>query len=384
VLHVAGTNGKGSTVATLDALLRARGLRVGRYTSPHLVDFRERIVVAGRAITEDEVVAFVHAHTPAAERIGATFFEFTTAMAFDHFARAGADVVVAETGLGGRLDSTNVVDPLVAAVTSIGLDHTELLGDTLDAIAREKAGIYKAGRPAVVGEPDAAVRHTLASLAGEAGATPVRVVADETTLGEIDVTPEGTSFDVAGALGHGRLTTPLLGRFQAANAAVALTMLDAAGAAWQAPLETTREALRTVRLPGRFQRVGRWVFDVAHNPDGARVLAETLRAVALPRPLTALVAVLADKDWAGILGALAGVADHLVLTTAPTAPPNRVWDPAAALRIALERGWSAELVADFDAALARAGAGEGTTLVAGSFHTVGDAMVRLQVDPLAG
>jgi dihydrofolate synthase/folylpolyglutamate synthase len=384
VLHVAGTNGKGSTVATLDALLRARGLRVARYTSPHLVDFRERIVVAGRAITEDEVVAFVHARTAAAERIGATFFEFTTAMAFDHFARAGADVVVAETGLGGRLDSTNVVEPLVAAVTSIGLDHTELLGDTLEAIAREKAGIYKAGRPAVVGEPDAAVRRTLASLAEGAGAAPVRVVADETTLGDIEVTPEGTSFDVAGALGNGRLTTPLLGRFQAANAAVALTMLDAAGAPWQAPLEATREALRAVRLPGRFQRVGRWVFDVAHNPDGARVLAETLRAVALPRPLTALVAVLADKDWAGILGALADVVDHFVLTTAPTAPPNRIWDPTAALGVARERGWPAELVADFDAALTRASAAAGTTLVAGSFHTVGDAMVRLQVDPLAG
>jgi dihydrofolate synthase/folylpolyglutamate synthase len=210
------------------------------------------------------------------------------------------------------------------------------------------------------------------------------VVADETTLGAIDVTAEGTSFDVDGALGRGRLTTPLLGRFQAANAAVALTTLDAAGDQFRAPLDAARDALRTVRLPGRFQRVGRWVFDVAHNPDGARVLAETLRALSLPRPLTALVAVLADKDWAGILGALAQVVDHLVLTTAPTAPPNRVWDPAAALRFSQERGWSAELVADFDAALARVGAGEGTTLVAGSFHTVGDAMVRLQVDPLAG
>jgi len=328
-------------------------------------------------------VAFLRAHTAAAERIGATFFEFTTAMAFDHFTRVGADVVVAETGLGGRLDSTNVVDPLVAGVTSIGFDHTELLGDTLGAIAAEKAGIFKRGRAAVVGERDPQVRRTLATLAAERGATPVRVVAEETTLADVDVTPTGTSFDVDGALGRGRLTTPLLGRFQAANAAVALTMLDAAGEPWRAPLAAAANALRTVRLPGRFQRVGRWVFDVAHNPDGARVLAETLRAVALPRPITALVAVLSDKDWAGILAELASVVDHFVLTTAPTAPANRVWDAAAALHLAQARNWSAEHVADFDAALARAAEGAGTTLVAGSFHTVGDAMVRLQVDPLA-
>ena len=383
MLHVAGTNGKGSTVATLDALLRARGLRVGRYTSPHLVDFRERIVVDDRPITEDEVVAFVRAHTTNAESIGSTFFEFTTAMAFDHFARGGADVVVAETGLGGRLDSTNVVQPLVSAVTSIGLDHTELLGDTLDAIAREKAGVFKAGRPAVVGERDATIRRTLAALAAAAGAAPVRVIADETTLSDVAVTPDGTRFTIDGALGRRALATPLLGRFQASNTLVALTMLDAAGDAWRLPLDDAARALGTVRLPGRFQRVGRWVFDVAHNHDGARVLADTLRTVSLPRPLSALVAVLADKDWAGILAELAPVVDHLVLTTAPTAPPNRVWDPVEAQRFAASRGWSAEVVTDFDAALARVAQDAGTTLVAGSFHTVGDAMARLQVDPLA-
>jgi dihydrofolate synthase/folylpolyglutamate synthase len=269
-------------------------------------------------------------------------------------------------------------------VTEIGLDHTELLGHTLAAIAREKAGIFKPGVPAVVGARDATVRRDLASLAAAAGATPVRVTEEETPLDEVTITPDGTRFRVRGVLGDAVLTTPLVGRYQAQNAVTALTMLDAAGEAWRLPLAAAGDALRRVRLPGRLQRVGRWIFDVAHNPDGARVLAETLSALSTPRPLTALVAVLADKDWSGILAALAPVVDRFVLTTAPTAPASRLWDPAAALRVAHERGWTAELVPDFDAALVRASEGASSTLVTGSFHTVGDAMARLQVDPLAG
>ena len=145
-IHVAGTNGKGSTVATCDALLRARALRVAKYTSPHLVDFRERMVVAGEPIPADAVIEFVERHTPLVERLGATFFEATTALAFDWFARSAVDVAIIETGLGGRLDSTNVLDPVVAGVTAIGIDHTEYLGDTLQEIAAEKAGIFKPGR----------------------------------------------------------------------------------------------------------------------------------------------------------------------------------------------------------------------------------------------
>ena len=147
-IHVAGTNGKGSVVATCEALLRARGFTVGRYTSPHLVDFRERITVNGHPISEKEVLDFLERWIPAAEEMGASFFEVTTALAFDWLARKGVDFGVIETGLGGRLDSTNVLQPRVATVTSIGLDHTDLLGDTLEAIAGEKAGIFKPGAPA--------------------------------------------------------------------------------------------------------------------------------------------------------------------------------------------------------------------------------------------
>lgn len=381
---MAGTNGKGSTVATLEALLRARGLRVGRYTSPHLVDFRERIVVDGAPIAPDAVSEFVARWTPEAERLGATFFEVTTAMAFDHLARAGADVALIEVGLGGRLDSTNVVEPEVATVTSIGLDHMDLLGDTLERIAAEKAGIYKHGAAAVVGERDPAVRGWLAASARAAGARAVRVVADECAIADVAVGPEGTGFTLDAPFGRARLVTPLVGAFQAENAAVALTTLDAAGERWCLPLDAAASALAGVRLPGRFQRVGKWLFDVAHNPDGARVLADAVRATGQPRPVVALVTVLADKDWRGILAALAPAVEHLVISTAPTAPAGRVWDAAEAWAFARARGWSAELAPDFDDALRRAGDAGETVLVTGSFHTVGDAMARLQVDPTAG
>lgn len=384
--HVAGTNGKGSTVATLVALLAAGGRRVAAYTSPHLVDFRERVVVGGAPIPPATVAAFVRRWTPEAERLGASFFEVTTALAFDHFARVGADVAVIETGLGGRLDSTNVVQPVVAGVTAIGLDHTELLGDTLEAIAGEKAGIYKAGVPAIVGERDPAIRAVLADHARARGASEVRVVAEECAIGDVRVGAAGTSFSLRAPFAPGPLAlhTPLVGEYQAGNVATALTMLDAAGDEYRPAWAGVAAALVGTRLAGRLHRAGRFVFDVAHNPDGARALAAALPALAPERPVHALVTVLADKDWRGILAALGPAVDRLVLSVAPTAPVGRVWDPAEALAYAQGRGWPAEVVDDFDRALVRAGDGAGTVLVTGSFHTVGDAMARLQVDPLGG
>jgi dihydrofolate synthase/folylpolyglutamate synthase len=384
VLHLAGTNGKGSSVATADALLRASGIRVGRYTSPHLVDFRERIAVNGVPISEDEVLSFVADWTPTVERLGASFFEATTALAFAHFARAGVQVAVVETGLGGRLDSTNVVQPLAAGVTSIGFDHMEYLGDTLAAIAGEKAGIFKTGTPAVIGEPDAVVRGYLARDARAAGATPVRVVVEESEISELALSPEGTRFRLR-ALGDDCLVeTPLVGKHQAANFAFTLTLLDAAGPPFAVPLAEASRSVRHVRLPGRFQRTGRWIFDVAHNPDGAATLAATLRVVEHERPVVALLCVLGDKDWRAMLDALAPVVSRFVLTNAPTAPESRAWSLADALAYAVEKGYPASAEPDFDEALATAEQDAGTVVVTGSFHTVGDAMARLQVSPLTG
>jgi dihydrofolate synthase/folylpolyglutamate synthase len=384
VLHIAGTNGKGSSVATADALLRAKGLRVARYTSPHLVDFRERIAVDGAPIGEDDVVRFIDEYTPLVERLGASFFEATTALALLHFARSNVDVALIEVGLGGRLDSTNVVVPRAAGVTSIGYDHMEYLGDTLEAIAGEKAGIFKRGVPAVIGEPDPDVRGWLARDAHRAGASVVRVTAEEMQVSDLAVSALGTRFRLR-ALGDERIVeTPLVGRHQASNFAFTLALLDAAGDPFRVSLAEAADAVRTVRLPGRFQRVGRWIFDVAHNPDGVRTLAGSLEAVSIEEPLVALVCILGDKDWRAMLDALSPLVDLFVLTDAPTAPPSRAWPLAEALAYAHGKRYRAEALHDFDEALRHAEAEGRTILITGSFHTVGDAMARLQVSPLSG
>lgn len=382
-LHIAGTNGKGSSVATTQALLSAKGLRVGTYTSPHLVDFRERIAVNGRYISADEVSDFVERWTALVESLGATFFEATTALAFAHFAAQQVDVAVIETGLGGRLDSTNVIDPVAAGVTSIDYDHVEYLGDTLEKIAAEKAGIYKPGRPAIVGETDESLRRFLADRARAAGAVPVRVVAEECVISNVEVGPAGTSFLLDGFAGRRMLRTPLIGRHQAENTAFALALLDAAGLPYATTLDEAAESLHGVRVVGRFQREGRFIFDVAHNPEGSMVLADTLRAVQPSSPVVALLSVLADKDWRSMTRTLAPVVSHFVLTVAPTAPSSRVWNLDDVLRFTVEEGIDAEAIPDFDAALSRASISGNTTLITGSFHTVGDAMARLQVSPLS-
>ena len=384
VLHIAGTNGKGSSVATAEALLRARGLRVARYTSPHLVDFRERIVVDGAVIGEAEVVEFVDRHIDLVERLNVSFFEATTALAFAHFAQSSIDVALIETGLGGRLDSTNVVQPRAAGVTSIGYDHMDYLGDTLEAIAIEKAGIFKAGVPAVIGEPDPALRALLAERARKVGASEVRVTADEMSISDVELTAAGTRFTLDALGEHALVETPLVGRHQAANFAFTLGLLDAAGAPFATSLAEAQHALSHVRLPGRFHRVGRWVFDVAHNPDGARTVAASLAAVAHDGPVTVLLCVLADKDWRAMIDALAPIADRFVLTNAPSAPTTRAWDLNVASAYARDRGYAVDAVHDFAAALAHAEESGATVLVTGSFHTVGDAMARLQVSPLTG
>ncbi|HEY2851543.1 MAG TPA: folylpolyglutamate synthase/dihydrofolate synthase family protein [Gemmatimonadaceae bacterium] len=380
-LHIAGTNGKGSSVATAEALLRGKGLRVGAYTSPHLIDFRERIVVDRECISTDEVIEFVEKWTPTVEALGATFFEATTALAFSHFARAKVDVAVIETGLGGRLDSTNVIDPVAAGVTTIDYDHTEYLGNTLEKIAAEKAGIYKPGRAAVVGESDSSLRAVLARDAQAVHSTPVRIVAEECRIEDVELAGTGTAFTLTALGARRRLITPLMGRHQAENVAFALVLLDAAGAPYATTLDEAAASLPSVLVAGRFQREGRFIFDVAHNPEGASVLAETLAAVRPPQPVVALFSVLSDKDWRSMMANLAPHVSRFLLTTAPTAPAARVWNLDEVKRFADDASIGAEVVTDFDAALARASTMGETTLVTGSFHTVGDAMARLQASP---
>ncbi len=383
VFHVAGTNGKGSTVATLDAMLRGSGLRVGRYTSPHLVDFSERIVVDGVPMSKASIATWLTHWEPEMARIGATFFEATTAMALAYFAEQVVDVAVIEVGLGGRLDATNVVQPLVAAVTQIGFDHVEYLGETLEDIAGEKAGIFKRNAAAVVGDTRVHIRDVLTAHAVAVGATPVVMTGRDWHVSDVHVDGAGTSFTLTAHGTSRRLQTPLIGEFQAHNAAVAIAMLHAAGGRWRAIAENADVLLAGVQLAGRFHRWNAWLFDVAHNPDGAATVAANLVNVGVATPIVAVVCVLRDKDWRGILLAIAAVADHIFLTAAPTAPASRAWNLDEVEAWAVAAGIRATRVDQFDLALQRAAAVGATVLVSGSFHTVGDAMERLQVDPLA-
>lgn len=366
-----------------DAMFRAKRLRVGRYTSPHLIDFRERILVDGDPIGEAAVLKFLERAMPLAEKIGATFFELTTALAFAHFDDSHVDVAVIETGLGGRLDSTNVLTPVTATVTSIGLDHTELLGDTLELIAAEKAGIFKPDVPAIIGDKDPAIIGVLRKHATEIGARPIRVVDHEVGVSDVKVTQSGTTFVLDTRLGLRSLRTNLVGYHQAQNAAVAVATVRAATLGLEPEWEEIARGLQGVRLPGRFQRRDRYIFDVAHNPAAAKVLARTVIAVAPQRPVTAVVAVLSDKDWRGILSEIGPVVDRVVITTAPSAPPDRKWDENAAVEYCREIGVTCVGEPDLEKALRLAADGAATVIVTGSFHTVGDAMSRLQVSPFA-
>jgi dihydrofolate synthase / folylpolyglutamate synthase len=364
-------------------MFRAKGLRVGRYTSPHLVEFRERILVNGQPISEAEVLKFLVRTMPFAEKIGATFFELTTALAFSHFDESRVDVAVVETGLGGRLDSTNVLAPVTATVTSIGLDHTELLGDSLELIAAEKAGIFKPDIPAIIGDRNPAIISVLRKHAAAAGAHPIRVVDHQLHVSEVKVASSGTSFVFDTKLGLRAMRTNLIGYHQAQNAAVAVTTVRAATLGLEPEWDEIARGLRAVRLPGRFQRQGKYIFDGAHNPEAARVLAQTVIAVAPDRPVTAVIAVLSDKDWRGVLREVGQVVDRLIITNAPSAPADRKWDGNAALSYCGELGFKCAAEPDLATALRLASDGAATVIVTGSFHTVGDAMSRLQVSPFA-
>ena len=382
--HVAGTNGKGSVVSTMDALLRAGGFRVGRYTSPHLIDFRERICVNDVPIPEQAVVEFIERWTPEVERLGATFFEATTCMAFDYFAREMVDVAVVEVGLGGRLDSTNVITPLATGISSIGLDHMQYLGETLEDIAHEKAGIFKPMVPAVIGEESDDIRALLSTLARRAGASPVVEIGGDWIVRDIAVEAGGTSFTLMADGSARALRTPLVGRHQAANTATAIAMLSCAGHAYRAAADAAEQTLAAVRIPGRFQRCGRVIFDVAHNPASIAVLCDTLERVQPEQPIVCLLTVLRDKDWKAMMEVLAPHVERFVLTAPPSVPNDRAWALDEPRDFAAANGWAATTEPDFDQALAIARQGAATTLITGSFHTVGDAMARLQVAPLPG
>ena len=374
LVQVGGTNGKGSISAMLAAMLRAEGRRVGLYTSPHLVSFRERIRVNGEAIDEDAVVDGVEALGTLIARVDATVFEATTALALDHFAHERVDIAVLEVGLGGRVDSTTVGRPVVAALGPIDLDHREFLGDTVEAIATEKAAIIRSGTAISAAQPPAAAAVVVAQAA-RAG-VPLLMEDRELSVAlrvrdlhgqRIDCTGPGWRLD--------DLRLGLRGAYQSGNALVAV----AAARVLDVGERAIREGLARARWPGRFEvrrREGGWlVLDGAHNPAGARALATSLQAYFGAAPTTFVLGVLRDKDAAGILRPLLDRAERVVLT-AFDSPRAAAPDELRALvpsRVPLD---VARSVAE---ALDRVEAGPRAPLVcvAGSLALVGDALRHL-------
>lgn len=322
-LHIGGTNGKGSTAAMAAAVLRAAGLRVGLYTSPHLVEFRERIRVNGDMISEQQVATLAEqVQAIAAPGLDPTFFEATTAMAFLHFAAMQVDVAVLEVGLGGRFDATNVVMPEACAITTIGLDHQEYLGRTEDAIAFEKAGIIKSGVPVIIGRMGSSALAVIHRIAGERNAPVWQLGRDFSADGEETerFTYRGRRVIVRG------LSCRLPGRHQLDNAACALALVEATAASLGPVRESAiREGLASVQWEGRLEVVERHptvVLDGAHNPAAALVLAEYLAGFRARHPDARLILVLGmmrDKDHRAFVAPLEPLVSEVVLTQAALA-----------------------------------------------------------------
>lgn len=377
-LHIAGTNGKGSTATFAAAVLQAHGRRVGLYTSPHLQDIRERFVIDG-APAEDPILERVASRMLALpETIPATYFEVATALAFAVFREAGVEWAVIETGLGGRLDATNVVRPAAACVTTIGRDHAEVLGGTLEAIAAEKAGILKPGVPAVFGFVHSPAREVIEETAAEVGA-PVTMLGGRGSVLDVETAISGTRFRYVSDLWPEGLAlrSGLIGRHQASNAGLAILALQAA----EVPLgaDAVRSGIASATIGGRFevrQQGGvTWVLDLAHNREGIEVVLQTLDEIDAPRPRVAVVSILADKPWSGMLGMLRLDMQAIILTQATSAPSARRWSLSEVIRVEESGATDVRVQPDFERALedaAEAGAG-GTVLVTGSTHTVGDA-----------
>jgi dihydrofolate synthase / folylpolyglutamate synthase len=360
IIHVAGTNGKGSVCALLDSVCRAARYRTALFTSPHLVTFRERIQVNGEMISEEEVARGL---TKIRELVSAwephpTFFEIATALALDHFRNLEAQIVILETGMGGRLDATNAVQPVVSVLTPIDFDHQKWLGATLAEIAREKAGIIKAGVP-VVSALQVAEVETIIRARAEECAAPLDFVRQP--------------FE--------RLPIALSGTHQRQNAALALSALHTARI--EVSDDAIANGLAAVVWPARFQRWDeRTIIDGAHNPAGARTLAETWRETFGEQKATILLAVLQEKDVAGICAALAPVARRWLLPSIRSAralPPEELrltiqnQDPDAPVAV----------TASFAEAWDEARRDAAPILVTGSLHFAGEALAFLRGEPAA-
>lgn len=316
-VHVAGTNGKGSVCAMLASILQAQGYKTGLYTSPHLVRFNERMQVNGEPVRDAQWISLMHEVEAAAATLpgfgcrDVTFFEFTTAMAFAHFARERVDVAVIETGMGGRLDATNVIVPALSIITSIGFDHMAYLGDTLEKIAGEKAGIIKRGRPVVVGDlPDEAMEVMTARARDENA--PLRKAHEHVHASVKNMALDGQSVHIASEHeDYGTIRMKLSGLHQAKNAAVAVAASECLAHEVGVPIgvDAIKKGLANASWPARNQLLHDnppFILDGAHNPEAANALAGWLKKVAGKRPVGLIAGFLSDKDPASFIAAFHG------------------------------------------------------------------------------
>ncbi len=387
--HVAGTNGKGSVSAMIESVLREAGLRTALYTSPHLIRFNERIRVGGVPIPDADLIRLLDEVERADQRQAAepggrmgTFFELTTAVAMKWFLSQQVQLAVLETGMGGRLDSTNVIDPLVSVITEIGMEHTSFLGGTLEEIAGEKAGIVKPGRPVVTGRQRPAAAKAIEAAARSVG-SPVLRADERVAVRRVsqDLDGQVLSLETAeGAWAPFRL--PLLGDFQLGNCALAVTALEWMRDSLGLPLpqEVIRAGLGKTRWPGRCQVVLRdpiFLVDVAHNPDAAQALAAFLKTFRGKRPVALICGMLSDKDAEGFFRLLRPVVDACVLVPIDSErnmPMERLMAAAKAAKLPAAEGL---LPAAVKNARKWAKANDGIVVAAGSLYLASAVLYEL-------
>ncbi len=381
-IHVAGTNGKGTVCSTLAAVLAAAGYKTGLFTSPHLMDYRERIRINGARIPKAEVSRFINRHYGFVRRNRITFFETTAAMAFDWFARSGCDFAVVEVGLGGRLDATNILLPTLSVITAIDLDHTKTLGKTRRKIAGEKAGIVKPGIPVVCAPMAVAAHNAIKKIAAERGAP----VIDAQRAVELEPSAKAAAYRVRS---NGRFPSQIRWRYPGVihrdnlrTVIAALTHLRKNGC--RLTDRQIKDGLFASRWPGRFQiKPGRplFVYDVAHNAAAARGLAQALPAVIAERHLVAVCAIAGDKDWRKMLLYLAPYVNHWYFTRFRN---RRSWLLTEVRQFAREQRLSFTASRDPQqmTRLAREETPrEGVVLVFGSHFLVGQVLPPSLVDP---
>jgi dihydrofolate synthase/folylpolyglutamate synthase len=383
-LLVAGTNGKGSVTAMLERGLRAAGHRTGRYTSPHLVDLEERFAIGGRPIAPAETDRLAARIRGAAAALPAppSFFEATTALAFEAFRDAGVEIAVLEVGLGGRLDATNVVDQIGAAITAVDFDHEAFLGDTIEAIAGEKAAVIKPGSLVVLGDNPPAVLEVVAAASRAAPAALVRAMDGVAVQAALDRVSGRTRVQLATPrAAYGDVVLALRGRHQIANAITAVRLLEELDARQIVPVPRAaiRTALEDVDWPARLE-LRRWrgvdvLIDGAHNPAGARALASYVSEV-YERRLPVVAGAMRDKKIQALIAALAPAASHFVFTAAPTARAASA-DELATAAAAAAPGVASEAVDDPLAAIERAATLGAPVVVAGSLYLAGEIRARL-------